>query len=312
MLARLVLQVWRTLPRDEAVALKLSVITTPVPALHLREHYRPPNVGEASLRPPGPGSRVASNGPLGEGVCTGRESGAMEPGESGKAPVTFDDITLHLLQEEWMLLSQQKDLRVSDKLMAPLGPTPANPELFCGFGQGNETWLDNIQGQRSLNHHPGKAQVGYMEEMDMQGPAKESGWYPPPQKKVCLARCSTESGTVEGDWMGRNKKPPKPQSIQKSWFTQFPWLIMNEERTALFCSACQEYPSVRDKRSRLIEGYTGTFKVDTLKYHAKSKAHMSCVNALAARDLVWATHLQSIRERSAEDPDSPEPLFTAH
>lgn len=41
---------------------------------------------------------------------------------SFQAPVTFDDITVYLLQEEWMLLSQQQqEICASDKLGAPLG-----------------------------------------------------------------------------------------------------------------------------------------------------------------------------------------------
>ncbi|XP_073917099.1 zinc finger protein 862 isoform X2 [Castor canadensis] len=217
---------------------------------------------------------------------------------------------MYLLQEEWMLLSQQQqDFCGSDKLVAPLGPNVV-PELFCEFGQGPKPWLDNVQGQRNLlDHYRGKNQVGYMKEMDIQGPARESGQSLSPQKKARLAHFSTESGSTEGDWMGRSKKPLRPRSIQKSWFTQFPWLIMNEEQTALFCSACREYPSVRDKRSRLIEGYTGPFKVETLKYHAKSKAHMFCVNALATRDPIWAARFQSIRDRSADIVAGSEHLF---
>ncbi|XP_074171275.1 zinc finger protein 862 isoform X1 [Rhinolophus sinicus] len=193
-------------------------------------------------------------------------------GSYPQAPVTFDDITVYLLQEEWMLLSQQqKELCGSDKLLAPLG----------------------------------KNKMGYIEEMDVHSPARETGPYLPPQKKACLPHLGTESGTTDEDCTGKSKKPLKPRSIQRSWFAQFPWLVTNEEQTALFCSACREYPSVKDRRSRLIEGYTGPFKVETLKYHAKSKAHLFCIDALAARDPVWAARFQSVRDAS------PEHLFPA-
>uniref|UniRef100_G3VZ04 Zinc finger protein 862 n=1 Tax=Sarcophilus harrisii TaxID=9305 RepID=G3VZ04_SARHA len=193
--------------------------------------------------------------------------------------VTFDDITVYLLQEEWMLLGeQQKELCGSDKLVAPLGN----------------------QKRRSMG------------EVDIQGPTGEIGLHLPPRKKACVSHFSHPGcDSVEDDSIGKAKKILRPRSIQKSWFRQFPWLIMNEEQTALFCSVCREYPSVRDKRSRLIEGYTGPFKVETLKYHAKSKAHKFCVNALATRDPVWAARFDSIRETSEDVLTSAEHLFNA-
>ncbi|XP_057587780.1 zinc finger protein 862 isoform X2 [Hippopotamus amphibius kiboko] len=225
-----------------------------------------------------------------------------------------------------MLLSQQqKEMCGSDELVAPLGmgsssrshglnlgPTIASPELFYKFERGPEPWLAKVQGQRNLlSPHPGKKRMGFVEEMDMQSPAREAGLYLPPQKKACPSHLSSESGSIPGDCTGSSRKASKPRSIQKSWFAQFPWLVMNEERTALFCSACREYPSVRDKRSKLIEGYTGPFKVETLKYHAKSKAHVFCVKALAARDPIWAARFRSIRDVSGEVLAGPGHLFTA-
>ncbi|EHA98274.1 Zinc finger protein 862 [Heterocephalus glaber] len=311
----------------EVAAIKLLACTTLVPAQRLcalGEYYYPPTyarvklpaalparLGALSSGSPGPpvgrGGSTLRPGRGGRG-STGRESGAMERRESGKAPVTFDDITVYLLQEEWLLLSQQqKDLCGSDKLVAPLGATVAGPNLFGEFGRGSKPWVGDIHSQRSLlGHHSGKNQVGYMKKMDAENLAQDSGPYLPPLKKACLVPSSPEGDTIEGDWTGRSKKP---RSIQKSWFVQFPWLIMNEEQTALFCSACRAYPSVRDKRSRLIEGYTGPFKVETLKYHAKSKAHLFCVNALAARDPIWAARFRSIRDGSAGVLAGTEHLF---
>ncbi|XP_043824802.1 zinc finger protein 862 isoform X1 [Dromiciops gliroides] len=228
--------------------------------------------------------------------------------------VTFDDITVYLLQEEWMLLGeQQKEICGSDKLVAPLGTSIANPELFCKLERGVEPWLGDAPGRRELlNHHLGNKKRRSMGEIDIQGATGEVELYLPPRKKACVSHFS-QSGcdSIEDDSIGKAKKILRPRSIQKTWFQQFPWLITNEEQTALFCSACREYPSVRDKRSRLIEGYTGPFKVETLKYHAKSKAHKFCVNALAARDPIWAARFESIRETPEDVLTSAEHLFNA-
>lgn len=50
--------------------------------------------------------------------------------------MTFDDITMYLLQEEWMLLGQpQKDFSTSDKLTASLGMDSAISTTSAGLDQ---------------------------------------------------------------------------------------------------------------------------------------------------------------------------------
>ncbi|XP_028933409.1 zinc finger protein 862 [Ornithorhynchus anatinus] len=239
----------------------------------------------------------------------------VEAGESGQMLVTFDDITVYLLQEEWVLLGeQQKEICGSDKLAAPLGPPIANPELFCRLERGPEPWLGDPQARRkSLNLHSGKSKrgtPGHPDEPD--GPADEADPLRlPPRKKARASPLGPGSGPEEPEAADHSRRPPRPRSIQKSWFEQFPWLLANTEQTALFCSACREYPAVRDKRSRLIVGYTGPFKVETLKYHAKSKAHRFCVSALAARDPVWAARFRGVRNLAGDPLLGPEYLFAA-
>ncbi|XP_045421024.1 zinc finger protein 862 isoform X3 [Lemur catta] len=245
----------------------------------------------------------------------------MEPRESGKAPVTFDDITVYLLQEEWMLLSQQqKEIYGSDKLVAPLGPTVANPDVFCKFGQGPEPWLGNVQDQRSLldrhpgpaaakpdlisklerraapwikdpngpkwgkGHPPGKKMTVAVGEVDTQALAVDSALLPAPSVETCASYCGSSICEVEVDGPRKIKRTYRPRSIQRSWFGQFPWLVIDPKETKLFCSACKERPNLHDKSSRLVRGYTGPFKVETLKYHEVSKAHRLCVNTVEIKE----------------------------
>ncbi|XP_066468620.1 zinc finger protein 862-like isoform X2 [Tiliqua scincoides] len=80
------------------------------------------------------------------------------------------------------------------------------------------------------------------------------------------------------------KKTLGPRSIQKSWFSQFPWLEADKAQTTLYCVVCKEKPPAHGPVSKLVSGYKGPFKVETLKHHDKSNAHKLCVRALAAKE----------------------------
>lgn len=67
---------------------------------------------------------------------------------SFQVPVTFDDITVYLLQEEWMLLGQpQKDFSTSDKLTASLGMDSAISTT---------SWSRSVSPASSGPRHPGE------------------------------------------------------------------------------------------------------------------------------------------------------------
>lgn len=118
--------------------------------------------------------------------------------------------------------------------------------------------------------------------VETQASAAESTSHPA-SVETCSSHCPPSTcGKVAGP---RNvKRTYRPRSIQRSWFGQFPWLVMDSKETKLFCSVCKERPSLHDKSSRLVQGYSGPFKVETLKYHEVSKAHKLCVNTVAIRE----------------------------
>lgn len=117
-------------------------------------------------------------------------------------------------------------------------------------------------------------------EADTQASAVEPALLPAPSVETCTSYCGSSLCEVEVEGPRKIKRTYRPRSIQRSWFGQFPWLAVDPEETKLFCSACKERPSLHDKSSRLVRGYTGPFKVETLKYHEVSKAHKLCVNPL--------------------------------
>lgn len=121
-------------------------------------------------------------------------------------------------------------------------------------------------------------------EADAQASAVEPALLPAPSVETCTSSCGPGLCGVEVEGPRKIKRTYRPRSIQRSWFGQFPWLAVDPEETKLFCSACKERPSLHDKSSRLVRGYTGPFKVETLKYHEVSKAHKLCANPLEIKE----------------------------
>uniref|UniRef100_A0A8D2IWQ4 Zinc finger protein 862 n=1 Tax=Varanus komodoensis TaxID=61221 RepID=A0A8D2IWQ4_VARKO len=91
--------------------------------------------------------------------------------------------------------------------------------------------------------------------------------------------CGRELGAA-----GTVKRALGPRAIQKSWFSQFPWLEADKGQTTLSCIICREKSPAHGPVSKLVTGYTGPFKVETLKYHDKSNAHNLCVRALTVKE----------------------------
>ncbi|XP_032696125.1 zinc finger protein 862 [Lontra canadensis] len=122
--------------------------------------------------------------------------------------------------------------------------------------------------------------MGTRREADTQALPIDSPVPPAAPLETRSSYCNSSLRAVGADGPGMIKRTYRPRSIQRSWFGQFPWLVIDPKETKLFCSACKGRPSLHDKTSRLVRGYTGPFKVETLKYHEVSKAHKLCVNTV--------------------------------
>lgn len=146
---------------------------------------------------------------------------------------------------------------------------------------GDRRFWPRDQAQFDLLPGRKKAAAG---EAGVRAAAVQSALLPAPPAETRASSCGRGLGDVDTDGPRQSKRTYRPRSIQRSWFGQFPWLVIDSEETKLFRSACKERPSLHDKSSRLVRGYTGPFKVETLKYHEVSKAHKLCVNTAEATE----------------------------
>lgn len=155
---------------------------------------------------------------------------------------------------------------------------------LCCFALGCLSRVLGSKTKHSLICFKGKKKMVATREADTQALAVESSFLLAPSVVTCTSHCDSSLCEVEVDGPRKIKRTYRPHSIQKSWFRQFPWLVIDPEETKLFCSACKERPSLHDKSSRLVRGYTGPFKVETLKYHEVSRAYKLCVNTVEIKE----------------------------
>lgn len=71
----------------------------------------------------------------------------------------------------------------------------------------------------------------------------------PASVETYIEHCPPSMGGGEVGGPRKVKSTSRPRSIQRSWFGQFPWLVMDSKGTKLFCSVCIERPTLHDKSS---------------------------------------------------------------
>lgn len=83
-------------------------------------------------------------------------------------------------------------------------------------------------------------------------------------------------------------KKKRIRLVQCSWKQEFPWLEMNEDRSAMWCSVCKKHPKIADQHSAFISetGVTSSaIRLKSVRNHNNSRKHKDCDNAeLAAKN----------------------------
>jgi hypothetical protein len=71
--------------------------------------------------------------------------------------------------------------------------------------------------------------------------------------------------------------------FHRSWLDQMSWLLYDSETNIAKCNTCSLFPDLSDWSSKIVEGFTGPFKVRSFKKHETSNQHIKCDNALKGK-----------------------------
>ena len=107
-------------------------------------------------------------------------------------------------------------------------------------------------------------------------------------KKTMLA--SKEEVDQEGD--GSDEEPAERSKLayetthkrefKESWKKDYPWVMYDGALNNMNCGVCKEFPAHAEGNSFFVG--TASFRIQNLKAHAASKAHITCQKAKCARE----------------------------
>ncbi|XP_063287718.1 uncharacterized protein LOC134572592 [Pelobates fuscus] len=99
-----------------------------------------------------------------------------------------------------------------------------------------------------------------------------------------LKATETLDGRREGSPLDDPSDPstsqtPKKRKFREEWLRELTWLKYDATTGIAMCGVCAACPSIADHGSKVVKGFSGPFKLETFKKHAKSRLHEKCINA---------------------------------
>ncbi|XP_046542299.1 zinc finger protein 862-like [Haliotis rubra] len=91
-----------------------------------------------------------------------------------------------------------------------------------------------------------------------------------------------KSDDITGSISSKNKKYDTEKRQRKfisSWKTLYPWVVHDEEQNVMRCEICVKFPDIcaKNRKHAFVDG-CNNFRLDYLKSHDTSDAHLECVS----------------------------------